>query len=128
MKPKTISRPRRSIRRAIEVADAGAVERVEAKLADDLPGNTALGVAEMFAAFGDPTRLRLLYALAESELCVADLAAILGVSASAVSHQLRGLRLLRLVKYRRAGKSLIYALDDEHVRLLLQMGLEHARE
>jgi ArsR family transcriptional regulator len=85
-------------------------------------------LAEFFKAFGDPTRLRLLLALAESELCVCDLAELLGVSQSAVSHQLRFLRATRIVRFRREGKMAIYSLDDEHVRRLLAIGLEHASE
>jgi ArsR family transcriptional regulator len=74
---------------------------------------------------GDPTRVRLIYALAQRELCVCDLAAVLGLSVSAVSHQLRLLRGLRLVKYRREGRLAYYSLDDEHVDTLLRQGLEH---
>lgn len=82
-------------------------------------------LAELFAAMGDPTRIRLIYALAERELCVCDLAAVLGLSVSAVSHQLRLLRGLRLVKFRREGRLAYYSLDDDHVYTLLRQGLEH---
>lgn len=82
-------------------------------------------LAETFSAMGDPTRLRLLFALAYEELCVCDLAALLGVSVSAVSHQLRLLRGLRLVKCRREGRLSYYSLDDQHVSTLLSLGLEH---
>lgn len=82
-------------------------------------------LADLFAAMGDPTRLRMLYALCSRELCVCDLAAMLGVSVSAVSHQLRLLRGLRLVKVRREGRMAYYSLDDHHVSSLLEMGLEH---
>jgi DNA-binding transcriptional ArsR family regulator len=82
-------------------------------------------LAELFAAMGDPTRVRLIYALSERELCVCDLAAVLGLSVSAVSHQLRLLRGLRLVKYRREGRLAYYSLDDDHVSTLLCQGLEH---
>lgn len=82
-------------------------------------------LAETFSAMGDPTRLRLLFALATEELCVCDLAALLGVSVSAVSHQLRLLRGLRLVKCRREGRMSYYSLDDQHVSTLLSLGLEH---
>jgi ArsR family transcriptional regulator, lead/cadmium/zinc/bismuth-responsive transcriptional repressor len=84
-----------------------------------------LTLAELFAAMGDPTRVRIVYALAQRELCVCDLAAVLGLSVSAVSHQLRLLRGLRLVKYRREGRLAYYSLDDEHVDTLLRQGLEH---
>lgn len=85
-------------------------------------------LAEFFKAFGDPTRLRILLALGTAELCVCDLASLLGVSQSAVSHQLRYLRATRIVRFRREGKMAIYALDDAHVHELLATGLEHARE
>ncbi|MEE9305381.1 MAG: metalloregulator ArsR/SmtB family transcription factor [bacterium] len=86
---------------------------------------TTLGLAEIFRALGDPTRVRILHALAASELCVCDLAAILGMSQSAVSHQLRLLRSLRLVRYRREGRMVYYALDDDHIEKLLAQGLDH---
>jgi DNA-binding transcriptional ArsR family regulator len=84
-------------------------------------------LAETFSAMGDPTRLRLLFALASAELCVGDLSALLGVSISAVSHQLRLLRGLRLVKCRREGRLSYYSLDDSQHRVasLLELGLEH---
>ncbi|MDA2916315.1 metalloregulator ArsR/SmtB family transcription factor [Nitrospinae bacterium AH_259_B05_G02_I21] len=86
---------------------------------------TTLGLAEIFRALGDPTRVRILHALAASELCVCDLAAILGMSQSAVSHQLRLLRSLRLVRHRREGRMVYYALDDDHIEKLLAQGLDH---
>jgi DNA-binding transcriptional ArsR family regulator len=91
-----------------------------------MPGEAGFRhLAEIFSAMGDPTRLRILFALANQELCVCDLAALLGVSVSAVSHQLRLLRGLRLVKFRREGRLAYYSLDDHHVSVLLEMGLEH---
>ncbi|MDV2495141.1 MAG: metalloregulator ArsR/SmtB family transcription factor [bacterium] len=86
---------------------------------------TTLGLAEIFRVLGDPTRVRILHALAASELCVCDLAAILGMSQSAVSHQLRLLRSLRLVRHRREGRMVYYALDDDHIEKLLAQGLDH---
>lgn len=85
-------------------------------------------LAELFKVFGDSTRIKILYALVESELCVGDLAEILGLNQSAVSHQLRILKDAKLVRYRREGKSIIYALDDDHVRTILSMGMEHVEE
>lgn len=82
-------------------------------------------LAEIFGAMGDPTRLQILFALASTELCVCDLAALLGVSVSAVSHQLRLLRSLRLVKFRREGRLAYYSLEDTQVASLLELGLEH---
>jgi ArsR family transcriptional regulator len=82
-------------------------------------------LAALFAALGDPTRLRIVAALAAAELCVCDLAATLGLSESAVSHQLRHLRQLGLVRSRREGRLVYYALDDEHVATLFRHGSEH---
>lgn len=85
-------------------------------------------VAALFALLADPTRLTLLASLAAGELCVCDLAAATGINRTTVSHQLRTLREGRLVRSRRAGRVVYYALDDEHVHELLAMGIAHARE
>lgn len=82
-------------------------------------------LAQIFAALADPTRLRLISALIDRELCVSDLAAALNMTQSAVSHQLRLLRALGLVRARKDGRMVYYALDDEHIRDLYQRGLEH---
>lgn len=82
-------------------------------------------LADLFRVFGDSTRVRILYALFESELCVCDLSELLGLTQSAVSHQLRTLKDAKLVRARREGKSMFYALDDDHVRQILSVGLEH---
>ena len=82
-------------------------------------------LATLFRAMGDPTRIKILYALSKAELCVCDLQAILGMSQSAVSHQLRLLRNLRLVKFRRQGRMVFYSLDDEHIYRLFAEGLNH---
>ncbi|HWR64814.1 MAG TPA: metalloregulator ArsR/SmtB family transcription factor [Bellilinea sp.] len=82
-------------------------------------------LAQIFSALSDPTRLRIISALSDHELCVCDLAVVLGMSQSAVSHQLRLLRNLNLVKYRKEGRVVYYALDDEHIRELYERGLEH---
>jgi ArsR family transcriptional regulator len=86
---------------------------------------TATRLADTFRALSDPTRIRIVSALSSSELCVCELAAALGMSQSAVSHQLRTLRDLRLVRRRRQGRQIFYALDDDHVADLFQRGLEH---
>lgn len=101
------------------------VRAAQERLVSDL---TATHLAELFKALGDPTRVRLLSALRSTgaELCVCDIAATLGMSQSAVSHQLRLLRTLRLVKYRKEGRMVYYSLDDEHVERLLAEGLNHA--
>lgn len=85
-------------------------------------------LAELFKVFGDSTRIRILYALFESELCVGDMAQILNLSQSAVSHQLKLLKDAKLVKFRREGKIIFYSLDDDHVRTMLSMGMEHVEE
>lgn len=85
-------------------------------------------LAELFKIFGDPTRIRILYAMLDAERCVNDIAGLLGMSQSSVSHQLRILKTAKLVKSRREGKSIFYSLDDEHVRSILSMGMDHIME
>ena len=85
-------------------------------------------LAETFKVLGDPTRLRIAFALSRDELCVCDLATVLGVSQSVVSHSLRALREMRLVRYRRAGKIAYYALDDDHIASILGDGFRHIEE
>lgn len=85
-------------------------------------------LAELFKVFGDSTRIRILYALFESELCVNDIAQLLNLGQSAVSHQLRILKDAKLVKFHREGKIIFYALDDDHVRNIISMGMEHVEE
>jgi DNA-binding transcriptional ArsR family regulator len=86
------------------------------------------GLTEIFRVLGDPTRVRILDALSRSELCVGDLASQLGLTESAVSHQLRLLRNTRIVRTRREGRMIIYALDDRHVLALFRQGLRHVQE
>jgi ArsR family transcriptional regulator, lead/cadmium/zinc/bismuth-responsive transcriptional repressor len=90
-----------------------------------IDGLMATHLARTFQALSDPTRVRLISALNNAELCVCDLAAVLGMTQSAVSHQLRSLRDLRLVKARRLGREIFYTLDDEHIRELYELGLKH---
>ena len=85
-------------------------------------------LADLFKVFGDTTRIKILYALMEQDLCVADLAEIIGASQSAVSHQLRTLKQARLVKYQRDGKNVIYSLSDDHVYTVLAQGMTHICE
>jgi ArsR family transcriptional regulator len=85
-------------------------------------------LAETFKVLGDPTRIRIAHALSLEELCVCDLANLLGMSNSAVSHSLRALRQMKLVRMRKDGKIAYYALDDEHIRTLLQEGFRHVEE
>jgi ArsR family transcriptional regulator len=84
--------------------------------------------ADLFKLFGDSTRLGILWALSQSELCVCDLCALLKMKQPAVSHQLKNLKQSRVVKARRDGKIVYYSLDDEHIRNLLKMGMEHTQE
>ena len=98
------------------------VREARAYLIDD---EAAAGLAETFQALADPNRVRLISALMDGELCVYDLAALLEMSQSAVSHQLRLLRNLHLVKNRKEGRIVFYSIDDEHIRDLFQRGLEH---
>lgn len=85
-------------------------------------------LAELFKVFGDTTRIKILWALAESEMCVCDIAVLLNMSQSAISHQLRVLKQTRLVKNRREGKVVYYSLDDAHVKEIFEQGLIHINE
>ncbi len=85
-------------------------------------------IADTFQILANPTRLQIIRALVQRELCVCDLAVVAGATQSAVSHHLRQLRQMRLVRYRRDGKMAFYSLDDEHVARLFDLGLEHVRE
>ncbi len=99
------------------------------EIRSDLPEESSLDlVAGLFKVFGDATRLRILFVLMEGEICVNDLAGILDMTQSAISHQLRILKQNKLVKSRRDGKMIYYALDDDHVRSILEQGLDHAME
>ena len=90
---------------------------------------TLTQIAELFKGFADPTRVNILYQLAaKQELCVTDIAEAVEISQSAISHQLRILKQMHLIKFRREGKNLWYSLADDHVRTILQMGLEHVME
>ena len=99
------------------------------KVQEKLPGEDILyDLTELFRIFGDSTRVRILYVLFESEMCVCDIAALLGLSQSAISHQLRPLKAARLVKSRREGKTVFYSLADDHVKTIIDQGLEHILE
>ncbi len=108
-----------------DLVDAVAVERVLAAVPDDV---RIKATSDIFAALGDPTRLRILLALSRERLCVCDLASVTGVSQSGVSHQLRVLRDLDLVAFERIGKRAVYRLADDHVGELLRQGTDHAEE
>lgn len=114
----------------IEVCKTNIInqEKVE-KARKTLPKEREIrDLAETFKVLGDPTRIQILLALATDELCVCDLAALIGVTVSAISHQLRMLKNLKLVTYRKDGKIVFYSLDDAHVENLLNEALTHLRE
>lgn len=104
---------------------ADIVNRVLEQQPDD---EILYDLAELFKVFGDSTRIKILYSMFEHELCVNDIAGLLNLSQSSVSHQLRILKTSKLVKFRREGKSIYYSLDDEHVRAIISMGMEHVEE
>ena len=123
----TLSESEKTPERSPESAqmDEAAIRRLQ----DDLPDDEVLyDLAELFRVFGDSTRIKILYALFESELCVNDIAQVVGISQSAVSHQLRLLKTSKLVKFRREGKAMYYSLDDDHVRSMIALGMEHTEE
>ena len=104
-------------------------EDIVAQVEKNMPYEEVLyDLAELFKIFGDSTRVKILYALLEAELCVCDIAKLMDVSQSAVSHQLRVLKGSKLVKFRREGKTLYYSLADEHVFRILSQGMEHILE
>jgi DNA-binding transcriptional ArsR family regulator len=95
---------------------------------DEMISNeTAEGLAEMFKALGDPTRIKIIYALMTQELCVHDITVLLDMGQSAVSHQLRYLRNLRIVKRRKVGKTVYYSLDDQHIEQIISQTLQHLK-
>ena len=96
---------------------------------ETMPEETELyDLAELFKVFGDSTRIKILYALSERELCVCDIASLLNMSQSAISHQLRFLKQARLVKSRKNGKTVYYALCDDHIQTILAQGIAHVQE
>ena len=101
------------------------VDKVECTMPED---EILYDLAELFKIFGDSTRIKILYVLFESEMCVCDIAKLLGMTQSAISHQLRALKQSKLVKYRREGKTVFYSLADGHVRTILGQGMEHIAE
>lgn len=94
-----------------------------------MPDDEALyAVAELFSIFGDTTRVRIIFVLSEREMCVCDIAQALGMTQSAISHQLRILKQARLVKFRREGKTVFYSLSDEHIAQIFRLATEHIEE
>ena len=106
-----------------------AHEDVVEKVRRELPGeDTLYDLTELFRIFGDSTRVRILYVLFEAEMCVCDIAQLLGMTQSTISHQLQVLKKAKLVRYRREGKTIFYSLADGHVRTILGQGMEHITE
>ncbi len=101
------------------------VEKVRGEMPDL---EELMTLADLFKVFGDTTRVRILYLLFESELCVCDISTLLGMNQSAISHQLRVLKQAKLVKARREGKTVFYSLADQHVRTIIGNGMEHVKE
>ncbi|MCQ2443905.1 MAG: metalloregulator ArsR/SmtB family transcription factor [Mailhella sp.] len=108
-----------------DVIHEGTVEAVRSTLAGQ---DEYVRLATLFKLFGDPTRVRILHALEQHELCVCDLAALLGLTKSAVSHQLKALRLSNLVKFRKEAQVVFYSLADDHVKDILDIGFSHISE
>lgn len=100
------------------------IENIKSKL---IPESTAAQLADLFKALGDPTRVKMIHALVQSELCVHDLTEVLSMGQSAVSHQLRLLRNMRIVKRRKVGKTVFYSLDDDHVEQIFLLTLQHLK-
>ena len=114
---------------ALTEADEARRETLLREVDAQMPDEEVLyDLAELYKIFGDSTRIKILYALFESELCVCDIAQVLDMTQSAISHQLRLLKASKLVKFRREGKTIFYSLADEHVRTIIDMGMEHLCE
>ncbi len=109
----------------IECINEKAVNKVKSNMLDE---NILLNVADNFKIFSDPTRLKILQALYQRELCVCDISAVLEANQSTISHQLRVLRSNNLVKFRKEGKMAYYSLADDHIVKIIEMGIEHATE
>ncbi len=101
------------------------VQKVQKSMPDE---DELYDLAELYKVFADSTRIKILYVLFESEMCVCDIAQLLEMSQSAISHQLRVLKQSKLVKFRREGKTIFYSLADEHVRTIMDQGIEHIEE
>lgn len=125
MRTKKSSAPIKAAICACSTIHGNIVRAVKAALPDN---NSLRELADFFHIFGDGTRLSILWALSESELCVCDLCALLGIKQSAASHQLASLRQSRTVKYRREGKIVYYSLHDDHIRKILDAGMKHIQE
>ena len=121
---------KKDIDKEVEICDCCEVHENLLQIVNEtIPEENELyDLAELFKVFGDSTRIRILFVLFEAEVCVCDLAQILGMTQSAISHQLRMLKQMKLVKNRREGKTVFYSLDDDHVRSMIALGMEHVEE
>ena len=108
-----------------DIVHENVIEMVRAKMPQE---EKLYDLAELFKVFGDTTRVKIISALFEAEMCVCDIAELLHMTQSAISHQLRVLRQARLVKHRKEGKVVFYSLDDEHIKAIFNQGLEHILE
>jgi len=108
-----------------DVIHASVVEKVKKKMPDE---GELYDLSDFFKVLGDSTRVKIMWALDESEMCVCDIAVLLNMTKSAISHQLRSLKQANLVKYRKEGKIVFYSLSDDHVKDIFEKGLEHIRE
>lgn len=108
-----------------EVIHEDVVDCVRAKMPNE---DDLYDLSDFFKVLGDSTRIKIMWALEESEMCVCDLAVLLNMTKSAISHQLRSLRQANLVKYRKEGKVVYYSLSDDHIKSIVEKGLEHIRE
>ncbi len=109
----------------VSAIHAEVVEKVRAAMP---PEEELFTLAEFFKVFGDTTRIRILYALFQTEMCVCDIAYLLNMTQSAISHQLRVLKQAKLVKFRREGRVVYYSLDDDHIKAIFDQGYQHIRE
>lgn len=109
----------------VEEHHTAITKEIESQMPDD---GFFMGLADCFKVFGDPTRLKILLSLDRGELCVCDLVDLIGMTKSAISHQLASLRAAHLVKYRRDGKNIFYSLDDDHVHSIIACAADHLRE
>lgn len=117
------------MKKDIEVCEVQCIHEEHVKEAKDhmIKDDLILEVSEFFKVFGDATRIKIIFALFKRELCVCDIAAVLEMNQSAISHQLRILKAKRLVKFRRQGKIIYYSLDDDHVKEIFDKGLIHVQ-
>ena len=108
-----------------DVIHGDIVEHVKREMA---PKEECIQLASLFKLFGDGTRIQILYALEKHEMCVCDLAALMNMTKSAISHQLKSLRMANLVKCRREGQNAYYSLADDHIKTIIDIGYEHIKE